>query len=96
MEKLQPILQRYKQKKKKLKKRERENTINNYMDANWIATRKWTNFLETYGSPRVNQEETDHLNRLFTGKETELAIKTTSLQTKTKVQKQMASLGNLT
>ena len=49
-------------------------------------------FLETYSLPKVNQEETDHLNRLITRNEIEYVIKH-SLQTK--VQGQMASQGIL-
>ena len=32
-------------------------------------------FLETYSPPKLNQEEIDHLNRLFTGSEIEFVIK---------------------
>jgi len=48
------------------------------------------NFLETYTLPKLNQEETDQLNRPITRNEMEYVIKTHSLQTK--VQDQMASL----
>ena len=33
------------------------------------------NFLETYSPPKLNQEETDNLNRLITRNETEYVIK---------------------
>ena len=35
------------------------------------------NFLETYSLPKLNQEETDQLNRLITRNETEYVIKNT-------------------
>ena len=34
-------------------------------------------FLETYNLPRLNQEETDNLNRSITSNETEIVIKKT-------------------
>ena len=34
------------------------------------------NFLETYSPPKLNQEETDQLNRLITRNETKYVIKT--------------------
>ena len=34
------------------------------------------NFLETYSPPKLNQEETDHLNRPITRNETEYVIQT--------------------
>ena len=34
------------------------------------------NFLETYSPPKLNQEETDHLNRLITRNESECVMKT--------------------
>ena len=34
------------------------------------------NFLETYSLPKLNQEETDQLNRMITRNETEYVIKT--------------------
>ena len=43
-------------------------------------------FLETYSLPKVNQEETDHLNRLITRNEIEYVIKH-SLQTKVQGQR---------
>ena len=35
------------------------------------------NFLESYSLPKLNQEETDQLNRLITRNETEYVIKNT-------------------
>ena len=51
-------------------------------------------FPETYSLPRLSQEEIDNLNRLITRSEVESVILQNSLQTK--VQDQMASLGNST
>ena len=50
-------------------------------------------FLETYKLPRLKQEEIDNLNRPIASKEIEAVIKTFQ---KTRVQGQMASLGNST
>ena len=38
-------------------------------------------FLETYNLPRLNQEETDNLNRLMTSNEIKFVIKKNSQQT---------------
>ena len=50
-------------------------------------------FLETYKSPKLNQEETGNLNGPITGKEIDAVIKNLQL---TRVQGQMASQGNST
>ena len=49
------------------------------------------NFLETYSTPKLNQEEIDDLNRPITSKENESIIK---IPKQTKIQDQMASLVN--
>ena len=51
-------------------------------------------FLETYNLLRLNQEETDNLNRLITRTEVEFVIKNS--QQKKKVQDWTASQGNST
>ena len=50
------------------------------------------NFLETYSTPKLNQGETDNLNRPITRSEIESVILKNSLQTK--VLDQLAGLGN--
>ena len=52
-------------------------------------------FLESYSPPKLNQEEIDNLNRLITTSEIESVIKKKKENfLQTKVQDQMASLGN--
>ena len=50
-------------------------------------------FLEMYNLPRLNQEEIENMNRLFTSKEIESVIKNFQ---QTKIQDQMASQVNST
>ena len=42
------------------------------------------NFLETHSSPKLNQAEIDHLNRLITRNEIKYVMKKHSLQTKSR------------
>ena len=53
---------------------------------------KMDKFLETYNLPKVNQEESENLNRQITTNETEAVIK----KLQTKVLDQMASQVNFT
>jgi hypothetical protein len=42
-------------------------------------------FLETYNHPKLNQEDTNHLNRCITQKEIEAAIKSLSKKGKSRI-----------
>ena len=48
--------------------------MNNYMPTNWTTWRKWI-FLEIYNLPKINQEESENLNKQVTTSETESVIK---------------------
>ena len=58
---------------------QQQKTIREYHEqlyANKIANlAEMDNFLETYRSPKLNQENIDNLNRLLTGSEIEFVIK---------------------
>ena len=45
--------------------------MNNYVPRNLTTQKKWDNFLETYSLQKLNQEETDQLNRQITRNEFE-------------------------
>ena len=44
------------------------------MPTNWTTQKKMDKFLERYNLPRLNQEETDNLNRMITNAEIEFVI----------------------
>ena len=73
-----------------------QNTIREYYEKLYVNKldnlEEVDNFLETYSTPKLNQEETDQLNRLITRKEIEYVIKTLP----TNVQDQMTSQANST
>ena len=52
-----------------------EITTNNCMPRNLKTWVKWTNFLEKYNLPKLNEEETESLNRPITPDEIETVIK---------------------
>ena len=45
------------------------------MQIKWTTWKKWTKFLEKYNFAKLNQEETENLNRPITSRETETVIK---------------------
>ena len=45
------------------------------MPIKWTTWKKWTNFLEKYNFPKLNQEETENLNRPITSMEIETVIR---------------------
>ena len=45
------------------------------MPIKWTTWKKWTNFLEKYNFPKLNQEETENLNRPITSTEIETVIR---------------------
>ena len=45
------------------------------MPIKWTTWKKWTNFLEKYNFPKLNQEETENLNRPLTGMGIETVIR---------------------
>ena len=49
--------------------------MNNYMPTNLTTQKKWTTF-QRHSPPKLNQEETDQLNRQITRNEIEQVIKT--------------------
>ena len=62
--------------------------MSNYTTTKWTTWKKQTIFLEKYNLPKLNQEETENLNRPITSTEIETLIK--NLPTK-KGQVQMVS-----
>ena len=71
-EKSQWIQQKYKKKKREREYHEQSNAKKSE------NLEEMDNFLETYILPKLNQEETDQLNRLITRNEIEYVIKTLS------------------
>ena len=67
-EKPQQILQKYKKSLRQYYEQLYANTSDNLGEVD--------NFLETYSSPKLNQEERDHLNRLITRNEIAYIIRT--------------------
>ena len=63
------------------------------MPIKWTTWKKWTNIREVQ-VPKLNQEETENLNRPITSKEIETVIK--NLPINKKAQDQMASQVNST
>ena len=53
------------------------------MSKGWTTWTKMDKFLETYNLPKLNQEESENLNRQITTNKTKAVIKKTSQQTKT-------------
>ena len=45
------------------------------MPIKWTTWKKWTNFLEKYNFPKLNQEEIENLNRRITSMEIETVIR---------------------
>ena len=48
--------------------------MNNYMPINWTTWTTMGKFLETHSLPKLNQEETENLNRQLTPSEIEAVI----------------------
>ena len=80
MERSQQTTQKY--------KRSEETTISNYMSNKMDNLKEMDKFLEKYNFPKLNQEETENLNRSITSTEIKTVIK--NLPTK-RSQDQMAS-----
>ena len=80
------------QKYKKITKEYYEQLYANKLD----DLEKMDNVLETYSPLKLNQEETDNLNRLLTRSETEYIEKKKKPSLQKKVQDQIASLRNTT
>ena len=49
--------------------------MKNYMAIKWITWKKWTDFLNKFNLPRLNQEEIEIMNNPITSTETEAVIK---------------------
>ena len=65
--------------------------MKDYMAIKWITWKKWTDFLNKFNLPRLNQEEIEIMNNPITSTETEAVIK---ISQNTKAQDQMDSLEN--
>ena len=48
------------------------------MPIKWTTWKKWTKFLEKYNFAKLNQEETENLNRPITSREVETVIRNLS------------------
>ena len=66
-ERLQQTMQKYKGLK--------ETVMNNYMAIKQITWKKWTEFLEKFNLPRLNQEEIEIISNPITSTEIEAVIK---------------------
>ena len=89
-EKSQWIQQKYKKKKREREYHEQSNAKKSE------NLEEMDNFLETYILPKLNQEETDQLNRLITRNEIEYKIIPKNPFIQTKFQEQVASWANST
>ena len=49
--------------------------MKDYMAIKWITWKKWTDFLNKFNLPRLNQEEIEIMNNPITSTETEAVIK---------------------
>ena len=70
--------------------------MNNYMPTNWTACMKQINSWETYNLPKLNQKESENLNRQITPSETEEVVIIIKDSQQTKALDRMASWGNFT
>ena len=68
-------IQHSSRKKKQIYKGLYETVMNNYMTIKQITWKKWTEFLEKFNLPRLNQEEIEIISNPITSTEIEAVIK---------------------